>query len=303
MQSLNRRSAALSYTAAFAFIIAMTAVAQILNDREIILPEIAAMAVALWAWRDQAWMRRPGAILLWPSITALGGFVVNLLDIPFTAKLGVILVAMLGLFLLFRYSLPPALATGFLPIVTNAVELSFLISIGVTTLTLMLGVILFRLRTPADRSAPLNRPAMTAYLLISGAGIALAALAGYPQLGLIPPITVVVYESLHMQMYSARMALKQTAVLTLSAAIGAALFQALHSWPLIAALDMVAVFLLLRLFKMRMPAVYAFPLLPFVFPPEVARLLPAAALAASAVSFSLTLAYHHTRKRRALQTA
>lgn len=106
-----------------------------------------------------------------------------------------------------------------------------------------------------------------------------------------------------MQMYSARMALKQTAVLTLSAAIGAALFQALHSWPLIAALDMFAVFLLLRLFKMRMPAVYAFPLLPFVFPPEVARLLPAAALAASAVSFSLTLAYHHTRKRRALQTA
>ncbi|HBY43525.1 MAG TPA: hypothetical protein DEH03_07525, partial [Brevundimonas sp.] len=63
--TLDRRSAALSYAAAFAFIIAMTAVAQLLNDREIILPEIAAMAVALWAWRDQAWMRRPEAIFLW----------------------------------------------------------------------------------------------------------------------------------------------------------------------------------------------------------------------------------------------
>ncbi|WP_313576020.1 hypothetical protein [Brevundimonas sp.] len=301
--TLDRRSAALSYAAAFAFIIAMTAVAQLLNDREIILPEIAAMAVALWAWRDQAWMRRPEAIFLWPSLTALGGFAVNLLAVPFTAKLAILLVGMLGLFLIFRYSLPPALATGFLPIVTNAVELSFLISISVTTLVLMLGVIMFRLRTPAERSAPLNRSAMTAYLLISGAGIVLAAVAGYPQLGLIPPVTVVVYESLHMKMYSARMALKQTAVLTLSAVIGAVLFQALHSWPLIAALDMAAVFLLLRLFKMRMPAAYAFPLLPFVFPPEVAPLLPAAALAACVVSFSLTLAYHHARRHRVANSA
>ncbi len=291
----NHRSVALSYAAAFALIILMTAVAQTGRDREIILPEVAAMAVALWAWRDQAWMRRPEAIFLWPSLTALGGFAINMTTLPYTAKLGLVLAGMLGLFLLFRYSLPPALATGFLPIVTDAAELSFLIAIGVTTLTLMLGVMLFRLRSPAERTTPLNHPALFAYLLISGATIGLAAAAGHPQLGLIPPTTVAVYESLHMKMYSARMALKQTAVLTLAATVGVGLFENLDSWPLVTALDLAIVFALLRLFRMRMPAAYAIPLLPFVFPAEIAPLLPVAALTSGALSFGLVLVYRHAQ--------
>ncbi|MFW2072477.1 hypothetical protein [Acinetobacter gerneri] len=42
-----------SYVAAFVFILAMVAVAYGLHDREIILPEIAAMAVGLWVYRDK----------------------------------------------------------------------------------------------------------------------------------------------------------------------------------------------------------------------------------------------------------
>ena len=53
MNTLSPKQNALSYSAALAFILAMVAVAAGLQDREIVLPEMAAMAVALWAYRDQ----------------------------------------------------------------------------------------------------------------------------------------------------------------------------------------------------------------------------------------------------------
>lgn len=42
-----------SYVAAFLFILFMVAAAYGLHDREIILPEMAAMAVGLWVYRDK----------------------------------------------------------------------------------------------------------------------------------------------------------------------------------------------------------------------------------------------------------
>lgn len=290
-EKLGRREALVSYAGAFGFITAMIAIAELFGDREIVLPEIAAMAVALWAFREQSWMRQPEKIFLWPSVTALMGFGLNLLALPYAAKLGLVLLGMLGLFALFRYSLAPALATGFLPIVTNATELSFLLSIGVTTLVLMLVVMMFRLRSEAPRAAPLSHRAMLAYLVIMAAGMAAASAAGYGHLGVLPPVAVVIYESLHMKMYSPKMALKQTAVLTLSAAIGVALFLAIDSWTVVAVLDLLVMAALLRVFGMRVPAVYAFPFLAFVFPVEAIPAIPVAALLVSAFSLALVLGY------------
>ncbi len=292
-QHLERREALVSYAGAFVLIVAMVAVAAGLDDREIVLPEIAAMAVALWAYRGQGWMRHPEKIFFWPSITALMGFGINMLALPFIAKLALVLLGMLTFFALFRYSLPPALATGFLPIVTNATEMSFLASIGITTLVLMLGVVLFRMRGEADRDSPLFHRHMLAYLVITLAWMGVAYAAGYAHLAAIPPVTVVVYESLHMQMYSLRMVVKQTAVLTLSATIGVVLFLALDSWELVAVLNVLLMAVLLRAFQMRVPAVYAFPFLAYVFPSEAVPSLPVAAALVSAFSLGLVLAYRH----------
>ncbi|MBN2974159.1 MULTISPECIES: hypothetical protein [Sphingomonadaceae] len=299
----NRVEELLPYGAAFALIMAMVGAAAALGDREIILPEIAAMAVALWAWREQSWMRQPEKIFIWPSLTAVMGFGINLLALPFAAKLVLVLVAMLGFFAFLRYSLAPALATGFLPIVTNATHPSFLVSIGVTTFILMAGIFLFRVRSPADRRAPLAYRAMLAYLVTTLASIGLAAAAGYPHLGVIPPVAVVVYESLHMKMYAPRMALRQIAVLTLAASIGIALIALFESWLVIALLDLLLMTALLRLFGMRVPAVYAFPFLPFVFPTEALRLLPLATAMVSAFSLGLVLACRRWLTERASAVA
>ena len=75
-----------AYIISFAFIIAMMTASVILKDHENILPEVAAMAIAMWVWRDAGWIRQPSKIFLAPSITALIGFVVNQLPISYLGK-------------------------------------------------------------------------------------------------------------------------------------------------------------------------------------------------------------------------
>ena len=294
--NLTLRQESSSYLAAFVFIVAMVAAASFWDDREIVLPEIAAMAVALFAYREQSWMRHPEKIFLWPTVTALLGFGINLLAIPFALKLALVLVGMLLFFALFRYSLAPALATGFLPVVTNATELSFVVAILVTTFLLMLAVVFGKLRSTVDRAVVVQPQILLVYWAIVLASIGIAAAIGHLHLAVLPPIAVVVYESLHMKMYSWRMVFKQTAVLTLSAATGVGLFLLIPNWVAVVVIDMLLMWVLLRLFNMRMPAVYAFPLLAYVFPQQSLALLPIAALLVSGLSLSAVLAFHR-RKR------
>lgn len=293
--TLGPRQARLSYLCAFAFIAAMVAAASFWNDREIVLPEIAAMAIALWVYRDPGWMRHPEKIFLWPTATALMGYGINLLAIPFAAKLVLVLAGMLLFFLLFRYSLAPALATGFLPVVTNATSPSFIAAIVASTLVLMLAVVLAGLRADPDRTAPLQPRLMAVYAAIHLAWIGITASAGYLHLAVLPPVAVVVYESLHMKMYSWRVLLRQTAVLTLSAAAGVLLSLLIDHWVAAVLLALALMWLLLYGLKMRLPAAYAFPLLAYVFPPDAVSVLPVAALLACLFSLGLVLAYRTVR--------
>lgn len=282
----------------------MVLAAAVVGDAEIILPEIAAMAVALWAYREKGWVRQPEKIFIAPSATAVIGFSVNLLDIPYVAKLVLVLFLMAALLRLMKSNFAPSLATGVLPIVTNATHASFLIAIFATTLVLMLGVLLFRLNKGVPRDAPVNYRYMAVFLVLHLIWIGVAVAAGYPQMAVIPPITVVVYELLQMPMYMARMAMKQTAVLTLSATIGTLLYLNIDSWVLVAALDMAIVYLILRVFSARIPAAYAFPLLPFVFPAELVPQLPYAAAVVSAFLFGLVLLFKtYERKQLVVQAA
>ncbi|GHC49710.1 hypothetical protein GCM10010096_21900 [Alcaligenes pakistanensis] len=61
-------------------------------------------------------------------------------------------------------------------------------------------------------------------------------------------------------------------------------------------IDILLMWGLLRLFKMRMPAVYAFPLLAYVFPEQSLSLLPVAALLVSGLSLSAVLMFHKLQK-------
>ncbi len=190
---------------------------------------------------------------------------------------------------MFRYVLPPAFATGFLPIVTHAHELSFLISVFVTTFILMLGVICFKLNKDIEPKENFDLKKVYVYATITGFGFIVAKIFQVESMALIPPITVVVYESINMMMYSLKMCIKQIVVLTLSISIAVALHFLFQDWLILTFLYMPLMFILLKLFDMRIPAVYAFPFLVFVFPKESIIFLPLTSLVIA--SFSLGCVY------------
>jgi hypothetical protein len=133
-------------------------------------------------------------------------------------------------------------------------------------LAVPLGVLIFRLNNGLEKEVKVQYKYMVVFLVLNFVWIGLTWAVGYPQLAAIPPILVVVYESLQKPMYNGKIAFKQSLTLTLSATVGTLLYFALDLWILVTLIDMILMYILLRIVGVRIPAVYAFPLLPFIFP-------------------------------------
>lgn len=62
--AVSKNVTIISYIIAITFIIAMITASVILDNHQIILPELAAMAIAMWVYREAGWIRQPSKILL-----------------------------------------------------------------------------------------------------------------------------------------------------------------------------------------------------------------------------------------------
>ncbi|UHA76156.1 hypothetical protein [Paenibacillus sp. 481] len=295
---ITQQETAFSYIVAIVFILTMVAISIMLNDREIILPEIAAMAIAIWVYREAGWVRRPAIIFVAPSATAAIGFAVNQLHLAYLGKVSLTLVLMMLFLRLIQSNFAPSIATGLLPLVTNATEWTFMASVCIFSFILMLGVLVFRFNKGLEKRVNIEYKYMLVFLVLNFAWMGLCIIAGYPQLSVIPPILVVVYESLQKPMYSRKMAIKQCLVLTVSATVGTMLYFTIPWGIVVALLDMLLMLILLHIVGIRVPAVYAFPLLPFVFPKEIAVMLPISALLASVFLFGSVWMYKSYEARQ-----
>jgi hypothetical protein len=288
--TISKKITVISYIISITFIISMITVSVMLKDHEIILPEVAAMAIAMWVYREAGWIRQPSKIFLAPSSTAVIGFAVNQLQIPYLAKVCLTLILMMLFLRIIRSNLGPSIATGLLPVVTNANEWSFIISVFIFTFILMLGVLVFGLNKGLEKKVKIQYKYMLVFLVLVFVWMGLCWLVGY-QLVAIPPILVVVYESLQKPMYNGKMAFKQGLVLTISATVGTLLYFAIDSWILVTLLDMILMLILLHIVGIRVPAVFAFPLLPFVFPDDIVAKLPLGSLITCVFLFASVLVY------------
>ncbi|UVI28418.1 hypothetical protein [Paenibacillus spongiae] len=296
--SLSKKETMISYFIAITFIVGMTTASVLFKDNEIILPEIAAMAIAMWAYREAGWIRRPSMITIAPTLTALSGFLINQLPIAYIGKVLLALIIMMLILRILRSNLAPSIATGLLPLVINTSHWSFVLIVLILTLILMLGVVAFSLNKGLERTVKIPYKYMLVFLALTFIWVGVCWLAGYPQFSVIPPILVVVYESLHKPMYNGKMAFKQGLVLTLSATIGTLLYFSMDSWILITLLDMLLMLGLSLLVGIRIPAIYAFPLLPFIFPEEIARNLPLGSLVTCLFLFTSVLLYKKYERKQ-----
>lgn len=249
----------------FTIIILMIIAAMIFKSREIILPEIAALAIGCLVYQNPIWLSRPLHIFLLPSITALLGFLVNMLAIGYAYKLVLILALMLLVLRIFKSSLAPALATGLLPVITNATSYSFIISILLLTSALSLYVV-FSNTEEKNSSVPKQENSRDGifYMVFIALWILICNQEKWMFMAALPPVIVTGYEAAHKKVYDMVNLKKQVVCLFLASFVG---IQALHFFDnlvLAALADIVAVALILKIFKFRLPPAYAMAILPMI---------------------------------------
>lgn len=271
---VSKKVMLIAYVIAFGFILLMVNTSAILNDQEVILPEVAAMAIAMWVYREAGWIRQPLKIFFAPSLTATIGYAINQLPIAYVGKIILTLVLIMLLLRIIQSNLAPSIATGLLPLVIDATEWTFIIAVFIFTLILMLGVLVFRLNRELEKKAPIQYKYMLIFIFLNIVWIGLVTAVGYTQLAVIPPILVVVYEVLQKPMYNGKMAFKQGLLLNISAVVGTFLYLTINSWILFTILAMLLMLVSLYISGIRMPAVYAFPLLTLVLPANIVARLP-----------------------------
>lgn len=285
-----------SYTAAFVLIISMVTGSIIVHSNELILPEIAAMAIAMWAYRDPNWLRDPLKICLAPSMTSAIGFTMNQIHMDYLVKAAITLVLILICLRLIRSGFAPAIATGLLPLITNAQDVSLLLLIFIATFLLMAVVLVFGMHRHLERNMTSSYKSIIFFIVIIFLWFGVCWLMGFESIAVLPPVLVVAYEAIQKANYSGIVALKQGTALTISASAGAFLFLFIDSLIVTVLLDLSLMLLLQQWMKIRMPAIYAFPLFSFILPKEMVYHLPFGTLVTCFFMFVMVTGYKRYEK-------
>jgi hypothetical protein len=249
----------------YALIFLMIGTSIMVNNKEVILPEMAALAIGCLIQQYPAWLAKPFHIFLLPSITAIGGFLINKADLYLATKLILVVIFVLLTLQVFKSALAPALATGLLPVITNATSLYFIFSIVAFTFLLFVSLHI-------KREAPLTQTVLKRqkpqdnilYIAFISAWVLICSKNGCMYIAAIPPVLVVGYESVHKEEYTFKMMYKQVICLALAAFIGIQSLYFLNNLLLAALLDLIAVSLMLRLLAFKLTPAYAMSLLPMV---------------------------------------
>lgn len=252
---------------AYAIIFLMIGAAMVFNNREIILPEVSALAIGCLVYQNPAWLARPFHLLLLPSLTAVGGFFINRLELNLAFKLVMVLALVVAVLILFKSTLAPAFATGLLPVITHADSMMFVYAILVLTLLLYMSIrLLHQHLPPAEPIKPPDHQHKLLYLSFVSGWIVTCWVMNWMFVAAIPPVIVVGYESIHKDAYPAGVFGKQALCLVAAALIGTLSLYLFKNLLLAALIDMVLVTVLISVVKFQLTPTYAMSLLPMVLP-------------------------------------
>lgn len=287
------------YIVGFLLIIGMLLGVTFFKDSEILLPEVAAMTAGMWIYHEDSWIREPRKIITIPTVTASIGFFINRTGLTYLGKILVTTFFMLLVLRIVKIYITPSLATGLFPIIVNTTHWSFLISIIISTAILMSGVLIRSLHEKSQIAYELNFKYQYIFLGIMATWIFITGLVGKPHMAAIPPIVVVFFEVLQKPTYPVKMAGKHIIVLTISATLGFITHILISSWIISALIALPLIFILLSIFKIQLPAAYAFPLLALILPHDIFDTLPITVLIASLFFFSTAYFYKKYETKKA----
>lgn len=125
--TMNRKKASFAVVLLVVF---MYVVAEILNDKEIIFPEIAALGVGAWFIKNSPWGEKPIYLWISPTFAALTGVgMLHFLPYPKEILIGGVFIAVVLQLCLLRSKVLPSISAAILPIVINADSVYYILSV------------------------------------------------------------------------------------------------------------------------------------------------------------------------------
>lgn len=258
-----------SFFIAYSFILFMIGAGYFFKEREIILPELVALSIGCLVYKKDSWLEKPKHIFLLPSLTAILGYVINLIEINIFLKVFLVLGVMFLMLHLLKSKFAPAIATGLLPIITNCNSYVFLVSIlFFTGLLAVLTATVFKQKEKPQVIMINPKPIISSwgYLVILTLWLFFCYTADAIEMAAIPPVIVVGYETIAKREYNLSMLYKQIIALVSAAFIGAQSIYYVDNYLLAAILNFAFISLILRVLKLKMPPAYAMSILPMILP-------------------------------------
>lgn len=256
-----------NYLIGYIFVVMMVLLSSKTKDIHLVLPEFAVLCVGVLGIKESHWIVSPYKIVIIPSITALMGYCVNLINMGYMLKINLIVMLMLLVLKIAKSRLAPAFATGLLPIITNTNHWYFIIMVISLTGLLMLGVLISGShKNIEDKIKPIKHNEIRQYLVILLLWSFLVHSIGIDIMIAIPPVLVLLLEVIQKDVYTKGNFIKQVMILTTIAYMSVVSHIMITDNVVYILWMLPLIYIILKIFKITLPAVYAFPPLMLVIP-------------------------------------
>ncbi|REC47529.1 HPP family protein [Chryseobacterium pennipullorum] len=253
---------------AFSLIFLMLGTSFFVKSREIILPEMAALSIGSFIYLKDDWRRKPLHLFYLPSITAIIGFGINMLDISMVMKLIISLILVLAVLKIAENFLAPAIATGLLPIITNCSSWEFLASIFFFTFILGFSIFINKKNNPVNsinKSSAGKSIHLFTYLFITIVWFIICDMYEHMEMAAIPPIIVIAFENMTKTSYTITTLVTQIVAMSIASMIGFYCYNFFNQHIIISgAASFTLITLVLYTLKVKLPPAYAMAILPMI---------------------------------------
>jgi len=269
--------------------------AELIQDKEIIFPEIAALAVGAWFVKNSPWKEKPVYLWLSPTLAAMTGVgMLHFLPYPREFLIAATFVLIALQLYIFRSKVLPSISAAILPIVVNADSIYYILSVCILSGCIAVGRgVLNHFQSKSNSvfqpASPLKKQDQNRWggitlmhwlQLFSGVSIvAIIAFRCNLLYMIAPPLIVAFIEFANPAGKIGQQPVRLFGLISCSAFSGVLLLSLLHfqwGWPLWIAASCIVLWslFLFQQFKLILPPAIALALLPTIVPQEMLLVYP-----------------------------
>ncbi|OAS21576.1 hypothetical protein [Paenibacillus oryzisoli] len=274
-----------------------------LQQKEILFPEIAGMAMGVMVFPVPHWMKKPLHLWLSPTIAAFLGTALNGFSLTTLSKLWLAFVIIVVLMHLFRVNFGPTIPAALLPIFLGLHDYVFAMTTAVFTFVIMLVAYKWRKPDTLTPSGAQNIRNITETVIISiilclWIGLAFATNL---EVILVPPVFALIFEVFHTEKFNWKMIPSRLVVLTLTALFAVSVYHVLPgSIVWVGVINVLITLILCMLFKTPVPVAFGVSLMPLIAPEWGSWAFPIGVFVTTGVLLGMSAAYRQIRNKQAM---